>query len=407
MPIQLDKADTAWMLVATALVFLMTLPGLALFYGGLVRKKNVLSLFTQIFASASISTILWVICGYSLSFSDGGSWQNWLGGFDKLMLRGITPDSLSGAIPEMLFLLFQMSFAVITPALITGAFIDRLKFSSCLIFLALWSLFVYYPLAHWVWGGGFLSNLGVLDFAGGTVVHINAGVAGLVLALVVGKRHNYGRENMAPHNLTMSATGAGLLWIGWFGFNAGSALASNGLASLAMLVTQVACAAGAVAWLLAEWSLHRRPSLLGLISGAVAGLVAITPAAGFVDSSAAIIIGLLAGLVCFWSVSKLKSQFGYDDSLDVFGIHGIGGIVGAILTGVFAMSKMGGKVGVIEGNWTQLWLQLLGVAVTILWCGVVSWLLIKFTAILTKGIRVSKETEIGGLDLHVHGEVMP
>ncbi len=399
----LDSGDTAWMLTATALVLMMTIPGLAMFYAGMVRKKNVLATGMQSFATCCLMTVLWMIAGYSIAFGDGGSLNAFFGGFGNLFLNGMTLESLSGTIPESVFMTFQMTFAIITPALITGAFADRMKFSAMLIFLGLWMLIVYAPVCHWVWGGGFLGEDGVLDFAGGTVVHINAGIAGLVTAIVLGKRLGYGTDNMAPHNLTLSLIGASLLWVGWFGFNAGSAVAADGSAGMAMAVTQIACAAAALSWMFAEWLLRKKPSVLGIISGAVGGLVAITPASGFVTPSGALIIGLVAGVACYWGAVGLKRICGYDDSLDAFGVHGVGGIVGALLTGVFAAEAIGGTAGLLEGNAAQVWIQFKGIVATIVYCGVVSFVLLKLID-MTVGLRVDKETEVGGLDLNLHGE---
>src|SRR5262245_40102794 len=335
----IDSGDTAWMLTSTALVLMMTIPGLALFYGGMVRKKNVLTIVMQCFATTCIVTVAWMVLGYSWAFTDGGAMQSYLGGASQFMLKGMTLDStnsLAGTIPESVFMTFQMTFAIITPALIVGAFADRMKFSALVLFMTLWLLFVYAPIAHWVWGGGFLGGAGVLDFAGGTVVHINAGVAGLMCALVLGKREGYGQVNMAPHNLVLSVIGASLLWVGWFGFNAGSELAADGLAGAAMMNTQVATAAAGLAWMVTEWFVAKKPSVLGIISGAVAGLVAVTPASGFVNPTGAFIIGIVAGILCYFAAVKVKHMFGYDDSLDAFGVHGVGGVIGALLTGVFA-----------------------------------------------------------------------
>src|SRR4029453_4266384 len=344
----IDSGDTAWMLTSTALVLMMTIPGLALFYGGMVRKKNVLTIVMQCFATTCIVTVAWMVLGYSWAFTDGGAMQSYLGGASQFMLKSMTLDStnsLAGTIPESVFMTFQMTFAIITPALIVGAFADRMKFSALVLFMTLWLPFFFAPIAHWVWGGGFLGGAGVLDFAGGTVVHINAGIAGLVTALYLGKRPGYGAENMAPHNLVYSLTGAALLWVGWFGFNAGSAAAANGRAGMAMAVTQIATATAALAWMFAEWVVHRKPSVLGIISGAVAGLVAITPASGFVGPVGALWIGAAAGVGCFFAATTVKRALGYDDSLDVFGVHCIGGIIGAILTGVFAVEAIGGAKG--------------------------------------------------------------
>lgn len=398
----LNSGDTAWMIVATAFVLMMTIPGLALFYGGMVRKKNVLAIMAQSFAICCFVSVLWMIVGYSLTFGTGNAF---IGDFSKAFLSGIGINALSGTIPEVLFLSFQMTFAVITPALITGAFADRMKFSAMLIFSLVWVLVVYIPVAHWVWGGGFLMNEGVLDFAGGTVVHINAGVAGLVAAIVLGKRKGYGTENMAPHNLTLSVVGAALLWVGWFGFNAGSALTAGGLAAMALLVTHIAASAAAVSWTLVEWIFRGKPSVLGIISGAVGGLVAITPAAGFVTPTGALIIGLLAGVACFWGAVWLKHKLGYDDSLDAFGVHGIGGLVGAVLTGVFAAEAIGGKTGLLEGNGGQVVTQVYGVVATVVWCAVATFIILKVLDMIM-GIRVSPEQETEGLDLAEHGETI-
>jgi len=403
----LDSGDTAWMLTSTALVLMMTVPGLALFYAGMVRKKNVLATAMQSFAVCCLVTVLWMVAGYTLAFTDGGAFNAYIGSLDNLLLSSIKLDSLSGTIPESVFMSFQMTFAIITPALITGAFADRMKFSALLLFIGLWSLIVYSPIAHWVWQkGGFLFDAGVLDFAGGTVVHINAGVAGLVAALVMGKRHGYGREAMAPHNLVLSLIGASLLWVGWFGFNAGSAVAANGRAGMAMAVTQIATATAALSWMAAEWALRGKPSVLGLLSGAVAGLVAITPASGFVSPAGALVIGVAAGVACYWGATWLKSKLGYDDSLDAFGVHGIGGAVGAILTGVFAAESIGGTAGLLEGNPAQVLIQLVGIASTVIWCGVGSYVILKIVAFMTGGLRVDQETEIEGLDLRLHGEAV-
>ncbi|HUW50737.1 MAG TPA: ammonium transporter, partial [Sulfuricella sp.] len=364
---KLDSGNTAWMLTSTALVLFMTIPGLALFYGGMVRKKNVLATLMQSFSITALITVIWMVAGYSLAFRPGGAW---LGGLDRLFLNGMDVNAMAGTdgqnIPESVFMMFQMTFAIITPALIAGAFADRMKFSAMLWFMAAWSLLVYSPVAHWVWGpDGWLAGKGVLDYAGGTVVHINAGVAGLVAAIVLGKRLGYGREPMAPHNLVLTIVGAAMLWVGWFGFNAGSAVAADGRAGMAMAVTQIATAAAALSWMFAEWLSKGKPSVLGIASGAVAGLVAITPASGFVGSMGALIIGLAAGVICFWGATSLKKMLGYDDSLDAFGVHGIGGIVGALLTGVFAVKGIGGTAGMLEGNGGQVVTQLLGVSVTV------------------------------------------
>jgi Amt family ammonium transporter len=404
-PPAIDTGDTAWMLTSTALVLLMTIPGLALFYGGMVRKKNVLTTVMQSFAITCLVTIIWMIAGYSLAFTDGGSLNAWVGGLSKFFLAGVGKDSVTLTIPETVFMTFQMTFAIITPALICGAFADRMKFSALLWFMGLWSLIVYSPIAHWVWGGGFLANAGVLDFAGGTVVHINAGVAGLVAAIVLGKRLGYRQENMAPHNLVLTLIGASLLWVGWFGFNAGSAVAANGSAGMAMAVTQIATAAAALAWMFGEWATLGKPSVLGILSGAIAGLVAITPASGFVGPTGALVIGIAAGLICLWAVAWLKPRLGYDDSLDVFGVHAVGGIVGAVLTGVFAVEAIGGKTGLLEGNGGQVVTQIYGIAATIVWTAVASFVILKVIDLVI-GLRPSREAEIEGLDINLHGEVV-
>jgi Amt family ammonium transporter len=402
-PPKLDSGDTAWMLTSTALVLFMTIPGLALFYAGMVRKKNVLTMLMQCFAITCLSSVLWMVAGYSLAFAEGTSF---IGGLSKVFLSGMTVDALSGTIPESLFMVFQMTFAIITPALIVGAFADRMKFSALLWFSGLWLLAVYAPITHWVWGGGFLGDAGVLDFAGGTVVHINAGVAGLVAAIMLGKRAGLGTESLAPHNLVLSVIGASMLWVGWFGFNAGSALAANGGAAMAMAVTQIATATAALAWMFVEWALRGKPSVLGIISGAIAGLVAITPAAGFVTPAGALAIGATAGVACYWGATWLKKTCGYDDALDVFGIHGIGGIVGALLTGVFASKAIGGTSGLLEGNAGQVLTQIWGIGATIIYCAVVSFILLKVIDMII-GLRVEEEVERDGLDLGLHGETVP
>jgi Amt family ammonium transporter len=394
------------MLTSTAIVLMMTIPGLALFYGGMVRKKNVLTVVMQAFAITCLITIVWMVAGYSLAFTDGGGLNAYIGGLSKVLLTGLGKDSLQGTIPESVFFTFQLTFAIITPVLIIGAYVDRMKFSAVLLFMALWSLVVYSPITHWVWGGGFLAGAGVLDFAGGTVVHINAGIAGLVCAIFLGKRYGYGSENMAPHNLVYSVTGASLLWVGWFGFNAGSAVAANGSAGMAMAVTQIATATAALAWMFAEWLVHRKPSVLGIISGAVAGLVAITPASGFVGPVGALWIGAAAGVGCFFASTTVKRALGYDDSLDVFGIHAVGGIIGALLTGVFAVEAIGGTAGLLEGNPGQVLTQLYGIVATIVWCAVASFVILIIVNILV-GVRVSQAVEVEGLDINLHGEVVP
>ena len=397
----LNSGDTSWVLISSGLVLLMTLPGLILFYGGMVRKKNVLSVCAEIFAVTCIASIIWFIAGYSLAFTEGSAF---LGGWDRLFLSGLDVATLKGTIPENVFVIFQMTFAIITAALITGALVERMKFSAMLIFITLWIVIVYVPVAHWVWGpGGFLADDGVLDYAGGTVVHINAGIAGLVACIVLGPRIGYGSDNMSPHNLVLSVIGACLLWVGWFGFNGGSAVAADGRAGMAMLVTQIATAAAALSWMVAEWSLRGKPSLLGMISGAVGGLVAITPASGFVGPAPALAIGLASGVCCCWGATWLKHKLGYDDSLDAFGVHGIGGIVGALLTGVFAQAAVGGVPGLVEGNPVQVWIQFKGIVATIVWSGLVSFILMKIISV-TIGLRLPVEKEREGLDIAEHGE---
>jgi len=402
----LSAGDTAWMLTATALVLMMTIPGIALFYGGMVRKPNVLAMVMQSFAICCLATILWVAVGYSLTFTEGNPF---IGGFDKLFLQDMTVDSLAGTIPESVFMTFQMTFAIITPALITGAFADRMKFSALLWFIGLWLILVYAPIAHMVWGpGGYLGADGVLDFAGGTVVHINAGIAGLVACLVIGNRRDWRGGTtpaLAPHNLVLSLIGASLLWVGWFGFNAGSAVSAGFGAGMAMAVTQIATAAAALTWMFVEWAAKGKPSVLGIITGAVGGLVAITPAAGFVGPGGALAIGFASGVCCYVASTWVKHKLGYDDSLDVWGVHGIGGVVGAILTGVFAREAIGGTPGLIEGNALQVWLQTYGVLVTVVYTGVVSFIILKVVD-LTLGLRVSPEQERDGLDLSLHGETV-
>src|SRR6266542_2425615 len=408
-----SSGDTAWMLTSVALVLMMTIPGLGLFYGGMVRKKNVGDTVMTSFAITCLISLLWLICTYSLAFRSG---TPFIGGLDRAFLQGIVsdiskgignPNPLAPTIPETVFLSFQLTFAIITPALIAGAFAERMKFSAMMWFMALWSLIVYAPIAHWVWGGGFLGSWGVLDFAGGTVVHINAGVAGLVCALVIGKRKGFGIENMAPHNLVYSVIGASLLWVGWFGFNAGSATAASGNAGMAMAVTQIATATAALTWMFVEWALKGKPSVLGIISGAVAGLVAITPASGFVDPRGALIIGIAAGVACYWGATGLKHAFGYDDSLDAFGVHAVGGAVGAFLTGVLAVAVVGGegKSGLIDGNAHQIVTQLYGIGVTAGYDAIASLIILKLVDLVI-GLRVAADTEREGLDLAIHGEVI-
>ncbi|PJI46835.1 MAG: ammonia channel protein [Pseudomonas sp.] len=409
----LNSGDTAWMLISSALVLLMTIPGLALFYGGMVRAKNVLSIMMQCFAITALISILWVVYGYSLAFDTVGmekgvvNFASFVGGLDKAFLSGLTTSGLTSAaalFPESVFVMFQMTFAIITPALIVGAFAERMKFSAMLIFTALWFTLVYAPIAHMVWSGdgGLLWDWGVLDFAGGTVVHINAGIAGLVACIVLGKRKGYPTAAMAPHNLGYTLIGAALLWIGWFGFNAGSAAAANGTAGMAMLVTQIATAAAALGWMFAEWITHGKPSALGIASGVVAGLVAITPAAGTCGPMGAIVIGLSAGVICFFAATTLKRAVGYDDSLDAFGVHAVGGIVGALLTGVFAAPALGG-FGTVTDIGAQLFTQFKGVAFTIVYTGIVSFVILKVLD-LVMGLRVTEEEETVGLDLSLHNE---
>jgi len=408
----LSAGDTAWMLTSTALVLFMTIPGLALFYGGLVRAKNVLSVLMQCFALAAVMTIVWVIYGYSLAFDtigmEGGiiNLHSFVGGFGRAFLFGLGIDSLSGSIPETVFVTFQMTFAIITPALIAGAFAERMKFSAMLLFMLLWSTVVYAPICHMVWSGdgSFFGDMGVLDFAGGTVVHINAGIAALMAAVMVGKRQGYQEIPIPPHSLPLTVIGASMLWVGWFGFNAGSALAADGAAGMAMLVTQIASATAATTWMLVEWIRHGKPSVLGIVTGAVAGLVAITPASGSVGPMGGLAIGFVSGVVCFWGATSLKQKMGYDDSLDAFGVHGIGGIVGALLTGVFASEGLGG-LGLAEGMTIgkQLWVQLISVVFTLVYSGVLSFIILKIVDFLV-GLRVSEEEEVQGLDLSLHTE---
>ena len=406
----LNTGDTAWMLVASLLVLFMTIPGLALFYGGMVRSKNVLSVMMQCFAITGLISLLWVIYGYSMAFDTTGmekgvtNLNSFVGGLSKAFLSGVDTSSLVYAIPESVFIVFQMTFAIITPALIVGAFAERMKFSAMLIFMAVWFTLVYAPMCHMVWSGdgAFLWDEGVLDFAGGTVVHINAGIAGLVACLVLGKRKGFPTTAMAPHNLGYTLMGAAMLWIGWFGFNAGSAVAANGTAGMAMLVTQIATAAAALGWMFAEWLTHGKPSALGIASGVVAGLVAITPAAGTAGPMGAIVIGLASGVICFFCATSLKRKLGYDDSLDAFGVHGVGGIVGAILTGVFAAPALGG-FGTVEDIGGQVWTQFIGVAFTVIYTGIVTFVILKVLD-LVMGLRVTEEEETVGLDLSEHNE---
>ncbi|RKG40531.1 ammonium transporter [Acinetobacter rongchengensis] len=394
-----DTGDTAWILASTALVLLMTIPGLALFYGGMVRKKNVLSTMAHSFSAAAIVSIVWVVIGYSLAFGEGNAF---IGSLNKVMLSGITTDALSGTIPEILFVIFQMTFAIITVAIISGSVADRMKFSAWIAFITVWVIAVYAPIAHWVWGGGWLMNDGALDFAGGTVVHINSGVAGLVAAYMLGKRMGLGKESMAPHNLALTVLGASLVWVGWFGFNGGSALGANGSAAYALVTTQVAAAAAAISWLIVEKVVRGKGSVLGAASGAVAGLVVITPAAGFVTVGGALIMGLIGGVVCFWGISGLKRILKADDSLDAFGLHGVGGIVGAILTAVFASEFIMGDKAPTD-MMHQLWVQVEGVLATIAYSAVATFILLKIIDVVI-GIRVESDDERMGLDLSQHGE---
>ena len=399
----LSAGDTSWMIVATVLVIMMSIPGLALFYGGLVRTKNMLSVLMQVFAIVALMSILWAIAGYSLAFTEG-PFNSIIGGFDKAFLAGITPDTLSGTIPEYVFVTFQLTFACITPALIIGAFAERIKFSAVLWFSALWLFVSYIPICHMVWGGGYLGSKGALDFAGGTVVHINAAIAGLVICLVLGKRLGYGKEAMPPHNLPFTMVGAALLWVGWFGFNVGSELAADGTAGLVLLTTQLCTAASVLGWLFIELITRGKPTMLGGASGAVAGLVAITPACAFVGPMGAIVLGAITGVVCFFACTKIKSAFGYDDSLDVFGVHGVGGIIGAIGAGILCAPGFGG-VGYAEGvtMGSQVAIQIEGVVITILWSGIASLILIKIIDGIV-GIRPTEDEEREGLDAASHGE---
>jgi len=421
-----NSGDTAWMLTSTALVLMMTIPGLALFYAGMVRKKNILATLMQSFAITCLISIVWTVIGYSEAFTGGtGATAQYIGDMSRFMLHGMEslvsmgddaaftmapgPSQVVETIPESVFMMFQMTFAIITPALIAGAFADRMKFSAMCVFMVLWSILVYSPIAHWVWAPtGWLAAKGTLDFAGGTVVHINAGIAGLMACVVMGKRQGYGTENMSPYNLTYAVIGASLLWVGWFGFNAGSANAANGRAGMAFAVTHIATAAAALGWMFAEWISHGKPSVLGIISGAVAGLVAITPASGFVLPGGAIVIGVAAGVICFLAATKLKSFLGYDDSLDTFGVHGIGGIVGALLTGWFSYGPLSATTatpGGSPGSLAQVWIQAQAVGVTLIYSGVVSLILL-LAINATIGLRVTKEEEIEGLDISLHGETI-
>ena len=409
--ISLNSGNTAWLIMATVLVLMMTIPGIALFYGGLVRRKNMLSVIMQSLSIVAVISIIWVVFGYSLAFGsgfDGNLFRYGIGGFDKLMLKGISLDTITtGGIPELLFVMFQCMFAVITPALILGAFAERVKFSGFLMFTILWSVFVYMPMAHWVWGGGFLMEMGAIDFAGGTVVHINAGVSALVMALLVGRRNDYRPgKPITPHNIPFVFIGTALLWLGWFGFNAGSGLAADGLAANAFLVTHIAACVAAVSWMTVDWIVNRKPTTVGACTGAVAGLVAITPAAGTADIPGAICIGLVASLVCFWMVAVVKPKFGYDDALDAFGVHGMGGIVGSVLTGVFATRAVTGDDGVqgaLYGDWHQLWVQTATTLISVVFSAVMTFVIFRITDAVC-GIRVMRRVEEEGLDVYEHGE---
>jgi Amt family ammonium transporter len=409
---KIDAADTAWMLGATGLVLMMTIPGLALFYAGMVRKKNVLATMAQCMAATFLVSILWACIGYSLAFTGDGAY---IGTLERIFLRGMTIDAISPlakTIPESLFMIYQMTFAIITVALVAGSVADRMRFSAFLLFCVFWLLLVYVPIAHWVWGGGFLGSYGVIDFAGGLVVHLNAGVAGLVAAFVVGKRRGYGSENLSPHDLTLAVIGTGLLWVGWFGFNGGSALGANSRAAMAIASTHLSASAGAFTWMALEWWTRGKPSVLGMISGAVAGLGTITPASGFVLPMQAVLIGLIAGAVCFWACTWLKMKIGYDDSLDVFGVHGIGGLTGTLLAGVLAVGALsasaempGGVSGLLEGNPQQLVAQIYGVVVTLAWTGIMTFVVLKIVGAMVP-LRVRHEDEVAGLDVTQHGEAL-
>ena len=409
---KIDSGDTAWMITSSALVLLMTIPGLALFYAGMVRRKNVLATMAQSFGATCVITVLWMVIGYSIAFTPNpdASWNQFIGGFGYLFLKpmGLNAVSpLAPTIPESVYMFFQMTFAIITPALIAGALADRMKFSAFLWFMALWLLLVYCPIAHWVWGGGWLGSAGALDYAGGTVVHLNAGTAGLITCLVLGKRKGLGTENMAPHNLVLSIIGASLLWVGWFGFNAGSAVTANVNAGMAAAATQIATAAASLGWMAAEWIVAKKPSVLGMISGAVAGLVAITPASGFVDPTGALIIGVAAGVVCYISAVWMKKLFGYDDALDAWGVHGVGGALGAMLTGAFASNAINSAAHgwLIDGNFGQMWIQLEDVGGTFIYCAVATFIILKVIDMII-GLRVSPEVEVEGLDINLHGETV-
>ena len=400
---QLSSANTAWILTSTALVLLMTLPGLAFFYGGLVRSKNVLSVLMQCFSLACLVSVMWVAFLYSLAFGDGGSLNSYIGGLDNAFLSGLSVSSMSGDIPETVFIMFQLTFAIITPALIVGGFAERMKFSSMFIFSFVWMILVYAPICHMVWGGGFLGDMGLMDFAGGTVVHINAGVAALVLAIYLGNRTGFQSVPMPPHNLSMTVAGASMLWVGWFGFNAGSALAADQSAGMAMLVTHIGAATGSLAWMFREWSKSGKPSVLGIVTGMVAGLGTITPASGFVGPMGAIVIGTLAGLICYEATQYIKNKINIDDSLDVFPVHGVGGILGTLLTAIFASSQFGG-LGLENSISDQFMIQLFGVVFTIIWCTIFTLVAIKVAEIFTGNLRVTNEDEETGVDISSHGE---
>ena len=400
---EISNANTAWILTSTALVLLMTLPGLAFFYGGLVRSKNVLSVLMQCFSLACLVSVMWVAFLYSLAFGDGGSLNSYIGGLDNTFLSGLSVSSMSGDIPETVFIMFQLTFAIITPALIVGGFAERMKFSSMFIFSFVWMILVYAPICHMVWGGGFLGDMGVMDFAGGTVVHINAGVAALVLAIYLGNRTGFQSVPMPPHNLSMTVAGASMLWVGWFGFNAGSALAADQSAGMAMLVTHIGAATGSLAWMFREWSKSGKPSVLGIVTGMVAGLGTITPASGFVGPMGAIVIGTLAGLICYEATQYIKNKINIDDSLDVFPVHGVGGILGTLLTAIFASSQFGG-LGLENSISDQFMIQLFGVVFTIIWCTIFTLVAIKVAEIFTGNLRVTNEDEETGVDISSHGE---
>ena len=400
---QISNANTAWILTSTALVLFMTLPGLAFFYGGLVRSKNVLSVLMQCFSLACLVSIMWVAFLYSLAFGDGGSLNSFIGGLDNSFLAGLSASSMSGDIPETVFIMFQLTFAIITPALIVGGFAERMKFSSMFIFSFVWMLLVYAPICHMVWGGGFLGEMGLMDFAGGTVVHINAGVAALVLAIYLGNRTGFQTVPMPPHNLSMTVAGASMLWVGWFGFNAGSALAADQSAGMAMLVTHIGAASGSLAWMFREWSRSGKPSVLGIVTGMVAGLGTITPASGFVGPMGALVIGTLAGLICYEATQYIKNKINIDDSLDVFPVHGVGGILGTLLTAIFASSQFGG-LGMENSISDQFLIQLFGVVFTIIWCTIFTIVAIKVAEIFTGNLRVTNEDEETGVDISSHGE---